>query len=715
MSRPSPVRLLSVCLALLVLVSGCVRAVPGPDSDPPDAEVMARIRDWEDRRSLGDGQLVVLVTGAPDPRVRARALRALARIQDVATLDAVVAGLKDSEALVRGEAAFAAGELALSWEPLTEAERASLATPLLAAEEDERDAAVRAAQLDSLGRLATADTLARLVQRFQGEDVETAGRAALALGVAARRGGAAVVKDVSLAPAQALMAAGRPVAARYGGAYLLATAKRTESLPTLRACLSDADADVRGLCVKAFGDVGGPEDAVVLGRMLDDTVPRVAAEAARSLAKLAATCGGPCAPLDALEALVPRAKRVARGMETPMPTGAAPRVETLARSADGHPLMALAQQGLPEFGMPLLASLRLALADAERGAASDVARADLGWLDCRLAAASDRQRGVVADTMNCGFGRVSEERRLALGLREAALSPKKTPADFAVGYLRHPSARVRLTAMEALAERPVLRTATAVSPLLRGEDLVVAGAAAATLGKLKAPGAQPDLEALADRVPSEPDLADPVAGALVALQVPGTEARMKQWLTLPHANVRRVAAEALTQLTGQPVRSERVEFPPYAFRPEPAPKGAALVLRTEKGDITVRLDADEAPLTSGNLYALARKGYFNGITFHRVVPDFVAQGGDPRGDGEGGPGHSIRCEMTRRPYLRGVLGMALSGKDTGGSQFFFTHAPQPHLDGRYTAFGEVVSGLDVVDALLEGDVIREVSAVTLAP
>src|SRR5215217_1693343 len=149
MSRPSPVRLLSVCLALLVLVSGCVRAVPGPDSDPPDAEVMARIRDWEDRRSLGDGQLVALVTGAEDPRVRARALRALARIQDVATLDAVVAGLKDSEALVRGEAAFAAGELALSWEPLTEAERASLATPLLAAEEDERDAAVRAAQLDS--------------------------------------------------------------------------------------------------------------------------------------------------------------------------------------------------------------------------------------------------------------------------------------------------------------------------------------------------------------------------------------------------------------------------------------------------------------------------------------------------------------------------------------------------------------------------------------
>jgi cyclophilin family peptidyl-prolyl cis-trans isomerase len=92
------------------------------------------------------------------------------------------------------------------------------------------------------------------------------------------------------------------------------------------------------------------------------------------------------------------------------------------------------------------------------------------------------------------------------------------------------------------------------------------------------------------------------------------------------------------------------------------------------------------------------------------VPDFVAQGGDPRGDGEGGPGYSIRCEMTRRPYLRGVMGMALSGKDTGGSQFFFTHTPQPHLDGRYTSFGEVTAGMEVVDALLEGDVILEVRA-----
>ena len=125
-------------------------------------------------------------------------------------------------------------------------------------------------------------------------------------------------------------------------------------------------------------------------------------------------------------------------------------------------------------------------------------------------------------------------------------------------------------------------------------------------------------------------------------------------------------------------------------------------------EIRLELYPADAPKTVENFVTLAKKGFYNNLSFHRVVPDFVAQGGDPRGDGEGGPGYSIRCEMTRRPYRRAVLGMALSGKDTGGSQFFFTHSPQPHLDGRYTAFGEVTRGLDVVDRLLEGDILLEV-------
>jgi cyclophilin family peptidyl-prolyl cis-trans isomerase len=102
---------------------------------------------------------------------------------------------------------------------------------------------------------------------------------------------------------------------------------------------------------------------------------------------------------------------------------------------------------------------------------------------------------------------------------------------------------------------------------------------------------------------------------------------------------------------------------------------------------------------------LVRSGFYDGLTFHRVVPGFVSQGGDPRGDGAGGPGYLIPCEVNSRRYHAGVMGMALSGLDTGGSQFFFTHTPQPHLDGRYTAFGEIVEGLEVAAGLIEGDLI----------
>ncbi len=117
---------------------------------------------------------------------------------------------------------------------------------------------------------------------------------------------------------------------------------------------------------------------------------------------------------------------------------------------------------------------------------------------------------------------------------------------------------------------------------------------------------------------------------------------------------------------------------------------------------------EHAPLTVDNFVTLARRGYFNNLTFHRVVPNFVAQGGDPRGDGSGGPGYQIRCEINEATYERGAVGMALSGKDTGGSQWFVTHSPQPHLDGGYTVFGRVVEGMDVVDRLARGDHIRAV-------
>lgn len=133
------------------------------------------------------------------------------------------------------------------------------------------------------------------------------------------------------------------------------------------------------------------------------------------------------------------------------------------------------------------------------------------------------------------------------------------------------------------------------------------------------------------------------------------------------------------------------------------------VVTTTKGPFTIELLSEEAPLNVDNFIQLAKRRYFNGITIHRVVPNFVIQDGDPRGDGNGGPGYQIRCEINEVPYERGAVGMALSGKDTGGSQWFVTHSPQPHLEGGYTVFGKVVAGMNVVDNVARGDVIRSIT------
>jgi len=132
-------------------------------------------------------------------------------------------------------------------------------------------------------------------------------------------------------------------------------------------------------------------------------------------------------------------------------------------------------------------------------------------------------------------------------------------------------------------------------------------------------------------------------------------------------------------------------------------------IETEKGTIEIEMAVLDAPLTVRNFITLARKGFFDGLPVHRVVPDFVIQGGDPHGDGQGGPGYTIRDEINQLPYLRGTVGMALDWKDTGGSQFFITHSPAPHLDGRYTVFGHVVSGMDVVDRVVPRDRIVRVT------
>jgi cyclophilin family peptidyl-prolyl cis-trans isomerase/HEAT repeat protein len=138
------------------------------------------------------------------------------------------------------------------------------------------------------------------------------------------------------------------------------------------------------------------------------------------------------------------------------------------------------------------------------------------------------------------------------------------------------------------------------------------------------------------------------------------------------------------------------------------PRAARAVLKTSRGEIVWSFLAAAAPKTVANFVKLARTGYFDGSLVHRVVPDFVMQDGDPTATGWGGPGYAIRCEYNQHRYDPGMVGMALSGKDTGGSQWFITLAPQPHLNGRYTIFAKVESGLDVASRIVQGDRILSV-------
>ncbi|MBS0209589.1 MAG: peptidylprolyl isomerase [Planctomycetes bacterium] len=127
-----------------------------------------------------------------------------------------------------------------------------------------------------------------------------------------------------------------------------------------------------------------------------------------------------------------------------------------------------------------------------------------------------------------------------------------------------------------------------------------------------------------------------------------------------------------------------------------------VLLHTTKGDIVIELYEDQAPNAVANFISLVEKKFYNGLTFHRVIDGFMAQGGDPKGTGTGGPGYTIACECYRsdaRKHQRGSLSMAHAGRDTGGSQFFLTFAATPHLDGKHTVFGQVIQGMDVCDRL----------------
>jgi cyclophilin family peptidyl-prolyl cis-trans isomerase len=277
--------------------------------------------------------------------------------------------------------------------------------------------------------------------------------------------------------------------------------------------------------------------------------------------------------------------------------------------------------------------------------------------------------------------------------------------------------RVHAAVLDALVRQKVPDIGKLLLERLNDPDFTIRAAAARHVGRLKLEGGAAALrEAYKAGLPDSAYSARAAAldalleyGAAEALDTVKAALADKDWA------VRVRAAELLAKLEpGFDVQS--------AVRPAPGTPPAAyddptllgpdvsphVFVETAQGTIEIELAVLDAPQTSRNFMNLARKGFFNGLEVHRVVPNFVVQDGDPRGDGQGGPGYTIRDELNDRPYLRGTVGMALSWRDTGGSQFFICHSPSPHLDARYTVFGRVVQGMDVVDRIKVGDVIQRV-------
>ncbi|MEK7879238.1 MAG: peptidylprolyl isomerase [candidate division NC10 bacterium] len=138
-------------------------------------------------------------------------------------------------------------------------------------------------------------------------------------------------------------------------------------------------------------------------------------------------------------------------------------------------------------------------------------------------------------------------------------------------------------------------------------------------------------------------------------------------------------------------------------------KQTAVITLEKGGEIRIEFFPADAPKTVENFVTLAKKGYYDGLTFHRVVPGFVVQGGDPKGNGTGGPGYTIKAEFNKQKHVRGAVAMARSqSPDSAGSQFYITYGPTPHLDGSYTVFGQVVSGMEHVDKIVQGDKMKSV-------
>jgi cyclophilin family peptidyl-prolyl cis-trans isomerase len=447
------------------------------------------------------------------------------------------------------------------------------------------------------------------------------------------------------------------------------------ALPLLRLRLEDEDPWVRGWAARGLGRLGDGSDLQRLLPLLDDAEPGPVIQSLRAGARIVADGRG-AAPRDWLLSL---RQRLADNR---------PGVRLTAIEVAGYWLQdeELEADLMRHLDTGAMHEKELALLAMVRGRAR---RAEELTLRAALAPASTLRAAAAKGAGELGLGEVLE----ILG--------------------RDPQPSVRLAVLEALLGDDSSDRSKSARRALRDIDPAVRAAALGWLAQ--APSAPIEEILTATRGPEAgrlPGLAVNGVRALAARSAEPLErgaviAALEELARSEEFLVRREAAQALEDLGRERPAVGWIDagvghniYEDSAARLE---EEQGVSLETSKGTMILALACREAPLTCTSFLQLVNQGFYDGLEFHRVVPDFVVQAGDPRGDGWGGPGYSLRDESTRLRFDRGVIGMARSGHHTAGSQFFITLSSQPHLDGTYTAFGRVTAGGEALDELVQGD------------
>jgi cyclophilin family peptidyl-prolyl cis-trans isomerase len=376
---------------------------------------------------------------------------------------------------------------------------------------------------------------------------------------------------------------------------------------------------------------------------------------------------------------------------------------------------------------------------------------------CELAVLRAIGSGDVAPVETCATAEAgissTHGARLAVDaiVRAGPAMTRQAKADALLARAGDPRRDVAASAIAALTELDDPRVALVLRDALAGDDVGIVSAAAAAIGARAVDRQRRDPEAVSALVSAFTRLDNDhaVEARVAAIEALGNLARSAavpvlpgsppptvapepaaeppDWLerdvlplaTDPNAAVREAARHALGEHTDLVARFDASVPAAFAGSFSPAvhaaldahPDVEAMRLDTSAGSFTIDLRGAPAPIARATLVKLAADGFFDGLGFHRVVPGFVVQGGDPRGDGYGGPGHVMPCEWSNVRFDRGVVGIALAGKDTGGSQIFVAHGRPVHLDARFSVVGRVTEGMDVVDAILPYDTIDRVELV----